>query len=132
MRTADATTEIAAILAILEPRVYVDTYGQPYAGRLTGRIAAGPYGFDVTVLPETAAVIGEHITGRQVRAHLLERAEEALDALSAAGWELTAYPRMETDGEVRRFAQYLDGTLAEPSRQGGISMRMRFEVDRPR
>jgi hypothetical protein len=132
VKTAGSDTELAAIIAIVESRVYVDTCGQPYHGLLTGRIAAGPYSFDVAVLPETAKVMDPDITGRQIRAHLLERAEETLDALGAAGWHLTAYPRMEINGEVRRFAQYLDGTLAEPSKQGGISMRMRFEVDRPR
>ena len=132
MKTADATTEIAAIMAILEPWLHVDTYGQPYFGLVTARIAAGPYSFDGIVKAETAKVTVPDITGRQVRAHLMERAEAALDALSEAGWELTAYPRMEIDGEVRRFAQFLDGTLAEPSKQAYTSMRMRFEVDRPR
>ena len=35
-------------------------------------------------------------------------------------------------GEVRRFAQFIGGGLAEPSKQGGIELRMRFAVDRPR
>ena len=124
--------ELAAIMAILEPWCHVNTYGQPYLGLVTGRIPVGPYDFDVVILPETAKVMAPDVTGREVRAHLTERAEGVLEALAAEGWELTAYPRMEISGEVRRFAQFLDGTLAEPSKQGAISMRMRFEVDRPR
>ena len=128
---ATSADELAAIMAILEPWCHVDAYGQPYYGLVTGRFPAGPYSFDTMVMPEMAKA-GPGVTGREIRAHLIERAENALEALASAGWHLTAYPRMEINGEVRRFAQYLDGTLAEPSVQGAISLRMRFEVDRPR
>ena len=63
---------------------------------------------------------------------MMRRAEDALSALDAAGWQLTAYPRMEIGGDILPFTQTLGGELVEPSTQGSIEMKMRFGVNRPR
>ena len=134
VKTADASAaEIAAVSAVLEPWCYVVAYGQPYMGLLTGRFAAGPYSFEVIIKPDLSRVITPGTAaGREYRAEMMRRAEDALEALDAAGWQLTAYPRMEISGDIRPFTQTLAGGLVEPSTQGGIEMKMRFEVNRPR
>jgi hypothetical protein len=132
VKTADPLAEIQAIHAILEPAYgHVLVYGQPYQGLLTGHVPA-PYTFEVAVLPSLEAP-GMAWTAREVRAAFLKCAEDALDAVGAAGWHLTSYPRMEFTGDVERFkTDALSGKLFEPSRQYGIELKMRFEVDRPR
>ena len=133
-KTVDASAaELAAINAILEPWCYVVSHGQPYMGPITGRYAVGPYTFEVIIKPDLGRVITPGIAaGREYRAEMVRRAEEALSALDAAGWQLTGYPRMEISGDIRTFIQTLGGELAEPSTQGGVEMKVRFEVDRPR
>ena len=126
-----AHDETGAIMAILEPWCHVGSYSQPFYGLRAKSRSYGPYSFDVTVKPDLEKM-GPDATGREVRNVYLGRAEGALDALEAAGWHLTEYPCMEFRGEVRRFAQFIGGGLAEPSKQGGIELRMRFAVDRPR
>ena len=128
-----AYSEVGAIMAILEQWCYVSSYGQPFYGMLAKTRSYGPYTFDVIVKPDLSKVATSGTaSAREYRAELMRRAEDTLDALEAAGWHLTEYPCMEFRGEVRRFAQFLGGGLAEPSRQGGIELRMRFAVDRPR
>ncbi len=131
MKATKADEDIAALHAILEPAYgHVLVYGLSYAGRVTGW-SGGPYTFEVMVLPplETPGMAG---TAREVRAAFLKCAEDALDAAGAAGWHLTSYPRMEFSGDVGRFrTDSLTGELIEPSRQYGIELKMRFEVDRP-
>lgn len=133
MKTSAADAEIGSILAILDPWCYVDSYGQPYAGLLTGRFAAGPYRFEVIIKPDLSKVAAPgNGAAREYRAELMRRAEDTLDGLAEAGWQLTEYPAMEFRGKVFPFGQTLAGELVEPSRQGGIELRMRFSVDRPR
>lgn len=133
-KTADASAaELAAIEAILEPWCYVMSYGQPYMGLLTGRFAAGPYRFEVIIKPDLGKVITRGAAaGREYRTELMCRAEDALSALEAAGWQLTGYPHMEFIGEVMPFSQTLTGELVQPSQQGGMALKMRFEVNRSR
>ncbi len=126
-----AHEEPAAIMAVLERWCHVDGYSQPFYALRAKHLPYGPYTFDMTVKPDMDQM-GPDATAREVRAVFLNRAEDALDALEAAGWHLTQYPCMEFRGEVRPFAQFLSGKLAEPSRQGGIELRMRLAVDRPR
>jgi hypothetical protein len=123
--------EIAAIHAILEPAFgRVESLGQPYHGLLTGRIP-GPLTLEMLVLPLLDASMA--LTAREVRGVFLRHAEDALDALGAAGWQLIRYPRMEFRGEVDHFkVDAWTGKLWEPSKQYGIQLSMRFEVDRPR
>ncbi len=123
--------EMGAIMAILEQGCHVRTYGQPFYGMRAKTRSYGPYSFDVIVMPDLEKM-GPDATARQVRSVFLNRAEDTLDDLAAAGWQLTEYPCMEFRGEVRRFGQFLNGELAEPSKQGGIELRMRLAVDRPR
>ena len=123
--------ETGAIIAVLEQWCHVHTYGQPFYGMRAKTRSYGPYSFDVIVMPDLDKM-GPDVAAREVRGVFLNRAEDALDALAAAGWQLTEYPCMEFRGEVRRFGQFLNGELAEPSKQGGIELRMRFAVDRPR
>ena len=126
-----ADDEVGAIVAILEQWCHVGSYSQPFYGLRAKTRSYGPYTFDVIVKPGPEQMRLD-ATAREVRADYMKRAEDTLDALATAGWQLTEYPCMEFRGEVRRFAQFLDGELAEPSTQGGIELRMRFAVDRPR
>lgn len=133
MKASATDEEIGSILVILEPWCYVGSYGQPYLGLLTGRFAYGPYRFEVIIKPDLGKVAAPgNGPAREYRAELMRRAEDALDALAAAGWQLTDYPAMEFRGEVFPFTQTLAGELVEPSRQGGIELTVRFSVDRPR
>ena len=124
--TTQADGDIAAILAILEPYLCVDMYGQRYAP-VSGP-PMGPYEFDTYVKAwDGLGKLGT--SGRVVRAALLDRAETALEALETAGWHLTEYPRMEFTGIVKRFMQTLTGEVVELSQQAEIALRMRFAVD---
>lgn len=120
--------EIFEIHGLLEPAYgHVNVYGHPYAGRLTGTVP-GPYPFEIQILPALDQ-LAEAVTPRQVRELLQRHAEDALDALAAAGWQLTSYPRMEFTGVVQPFDQTPAGDL---SQQSGIALVLRFEVNRPR
>ena len=133
MKTSATDEEITSILGILDTWCYVGSYGQPYLGVLTGRFAAGPYRFEVIIKPDLSKVAAPgNGAAREYRAELMRRAENTLDALAEAGWQLTDYPAMEFSGEVFPFGQTLAGELVEPSRQGGIELKVRFSVDRPR
>ena len=121
--------EIAAVTALVEPWLYVDDPSRPWP---TFRdAAAGPYGFEAIVKPPEHEDM-HFATAAALRSALLGRAEMALSALAAAGWQLTSYPAMEFSGRVKPFVQTLGGKLFEPAQQRGIMLRMRFAVDRPR
>lgn len=127
--TTQAAGDIAAILAIIEPYLYVEMYGQRYVSALGPPM--GPYEFDTYVKAWDG--LGKLGTpGRVVRAALLDRAETALEALEAAGWHLTEYPCMEFTGLVKRFTQTLTGEVVQPSQQGEIALKMCFAVDSPK
>jgi hypothetical protein len=127
--TTQADTDIAAILAIVEPSLYVEVYGQRYVSALGPSM--GPYEFDTYVKAWDG--LGKLGTpGRTIRAALLDRAEAALEALEVAGWHLTEYPRMEFTGIVKRFTQTFTGEVVQPSQQGEIALKMRFAVDSPK
>ncbi len=125
MKVADAGEEIASLQALAEPWLDLGSCRQPYYGLLTGRFPGGPYGFDAIVKPEAAVIAA---TPREVRAHLLGRAEDALDALAAAGWQPTQYPAMEFTGSITFCTATLDYVLVDPATQHGIMLKMRFEV----
>jgi hypothetical protein len=102
-----------------------------------GAAAHGPFLFDGYV----KAGLGPSSEGtpaREIRAWMLKAAEDALDALIAAGWVLTRYPAMEFSGSIDmachgNFAvQVLGGELVTLSQQHSFALRVRFEVDRPR
>ncbi len=126
---AQTDSDIGAILAIVEPYLHVDVYGQRYVA--ASGPPMGPYEFDTYVKAWDG--LGKLGTpGRIVRAALLDRGETALEALEAAGWHLTEYPRMEFTGIVQRFMQTLLGEVVQPSQQAKIALRMRFAVDNPK
>jgi len=132
VKTADlAAAELAEINAILEPWLWVQQYGQPYHGLVTGRFATGPYHFECTVKPDYGKMI-RGTRGREGRACLIDRAEEAFEALEAAGWLLTGSLDMEVTGRVAPFTQTLGGELVEKGEHYDLEMRVRFEVNRPR
>lgn len=112
--------------------MWVHTYAQPYHGLVTGRIATGPYRFDGTVKPDLGKMTRGHATGRSARASLVERAEDAFDALAAGGWQLMRGLSMELSGNVAPFTQTLGGELVEPGEHYDLELKVRFEVQRPR
>ncbi|HEV2255381.1 MAG TPA: hypothetical protein VGS06_19545 [Streptosporangiaceae bacterium] len=144
MKIADpATAELAAINAILEPFLWVHSYGQPYYG-LPGGVATGPYRFEGTVKPDLAKMT-RGTPGRALRACLTGRAENMLDALAAAGWQLMDDLRMEVKGRTAPFTQTLaerlvrslaaacgcgGGRLARPRRDLAHGGAGRFDQDR--
>jgi hypothetical protein len=89
----------------------------------------GPYRFEGIVRAEDLPAAA---TAREYRGLLLDRAEDAIDALDELGWQLTRYPDMRFTGEVSRFQQTPDGKLAGPSRQRAIALHVSIEVHRPR
>ncbi len=131
MRTADpAAEETAAINAILEPFLWVQAYGQPYYG-LPGGMATGPYRFEGIVKPDWGKML-RGSPGRAARMHLTERAEDAIEALAAAGWLLTGRLDMEIRNMVAPFTQTLGGDLVEPGEHYDFELKVQFEVNRPR
>lgn len=132
MKTADpSAAELAEIRAILEPYLWVQSYGQPYFGKVTGRFAAGPYSFEGIVKPDYGKML-RGTPGRAGRAVLIEHAEAAIEALEAAGWLLTGSLRMELKNNVAPFTQTMGGDLVEPGEHYDLEMHVRFEVNRPR
>ncbi len=125
--------DIATVHLVVEPWLRITTYTHAYGGGLG---AEGPYSFEaeVKVAPDAplGAEWGTAEAARAIRAHLLSRAEEALDALAAAGWHLTASPGMELSGRLTRHGLDDDGRPIQPSLHDNFSMKLRFEVDRPR
>jgi hypothetical protein len=134
VKTADVTSaELEAINTILEPWLWVQSYGQPYHGLLTGRIATGPYRFEGIVKPDLARMTrGAGTSGREARTILTERAEDAFAALEAAGWMLIHGLHMEMSGNVAPFTQTFGGKLVEPGEHYDLELKVRFEVNRPR
>lgn len=63
---------------------------------------------------------------------LLARVEDALDALTGAGWQLCGYPKMEFRGHVEPCVQTIGGVLVIPAVQWGHQLQVDVMVDRPR
>lgn len=124
--------EIAAITALLESAfLHVDTTWRLNMGLLRDDPAIGPYRFRTLVRGDLLGT-GPGSTAAEVRAALLARAEAALSACEAAGWQLAEYPDMEFTGRVGPLTQTFGGELVRPAEQLGIKLRMTFAVDRPR
>ena len=70
-------------------------------------------------------------SAQETRADLLAQADRLVAALADAGWHLTGKMRAEFTTEVRPFAQYLSGELAEPSQQGCVTCVLTLEVGTP-
>lgn len=131
MKADAATTELADINAILEPWMWVESYGQPYFGLAVSRIAVGPYYFEGVIKPDLEKMTRD-TSGRACRACLMERAEGAIDALAAAGWLLVGALRMEVKGMTAPWTQTLGGELVERGEHYDVELKVRFEVNRPR
>jgi len=132
VKTTDASaSELAEINAILEPYIWVQQYGRPYHGMLTGRFATGPYTFEGIVKPDYGKML-RGTPGRAGRACLIEHAEAAIEALEAAGWLLTGSLHMEITSRIAPFTQTLGGELVEKGEHYDLEMHVRFEVNRPR
>ena len=128
-----STRDIAAVHEVVDPWLRVTTYTH---ARGLGLGADGPYSFEaeVKVDPEVplGAEFGSAQAAHNVRVHLLSRAGEALAALAAAGWQLTAAPRMELAGRLTRYGFDDDGNPLKAPMQYDISMKLWFEVERSR
>lgn len=119
--------EIAAIHEIVDPWLRIRSYS--VARENGGLYPEGPYTFeaDVKVDPDAPlnAELGSVQAARNVRTHLLDRAQDALDALVAAGWHPVGGMQIEITGSA----------LPVPGAQsvhGPIGAKMRFAVDRDR
>jgi hypothetical protein len=132
VKTADASAaELAEINAILEPYLWIQQYGQPYHGLLTGRLATGPYTFTGIVKPDYGKMT-KGTPGRDGRAYLIGRAEAAIEAVEAAGWLLTGTLDWDLTSRTAPFTQTLTGDLVEKGEVYDMELRVRFEVNRPR
>lgn len=89
----------------------------------------GPYSFEASVKPGGEPPDKPWL----IRQGLLRHAEEALDALEAAGWFFTECPHLEFSGHVTILP---GGTNTGPadttSLQHDITLKVRFGVDQPR
>jgi hypothetical protein len=119
--------EIAAIHQIVDPWLRITKYEQ--ARDSGGLYPEGPYSFeaDVKVDPDAPldAERGTAQAAHEVRAHLLDRAEEALEALEEAGWR--PYGRIQVEVTSQAIRK-LDGQTLHH----GVTAVMRFVVDKDR
>jgi hypothetical protein len=124
--------DIAAVHELAEPWLRISSY-KP-ARDSGGIYPGGPYSFEAEVKVDPDEPLGaEFGTARAahaVRSHLMSRTEEALDALSAAGWYLTECPRMEFTGSLVRFPLDDDGRPTKPPLWCNVLLKLWFEVDR--
>jgi len=120
--------EIAAIHEIVDPWLRIRSYSA--AREVGGLYPEGPYTFEADVKVDPAAPLdaewGSAQAARSVRAHLLSRAADALDALETAGWHLGG------GGMQIEITSGADWVPGRPSLHGGIAAKMRFTVDRHR
>jgi hypothetical protein len=120
---------VKAVDAIVAPWLYGDWRSPvPPLGRLH---AHPPFWFDGYVQGTLGpATIGT--PAREVRAWMLKAAEDALDALAAAGWQLIMDgPAMEFSCELEPAVVFLGGELFRPGQQHSVSLRVRFGVSGP-
>jgi hypothetical protein len=117
--------EIAAIHEIVEPWLRITSYKQ--ARNSGGLYPEGPYSFeaDINVTEEVARNTPWDGSHRAARAYLLGRAEDAMEALEAAGWHL--------DGAVAITVRTPHNRLqGRPSEPGKIAVTVSFAVDKDR
>ena len=119
--------EIAAIHDLVDPWLRIRSYSA--ACENGGLYPEGPYSFEADVKADPDAPLGAGFgsaqTARNIRAHLLDRVQDALDALEAAGWHPAGRVQTETGGGVILVP---DG----PSVYGPVGAEVRFTVDRHR
>jgi hypothetical protein len=114
--------EIAAIHEVVDRWIVITSY----ADQARYSWDSGPYSFEASAKP------GEEPPDSKpwlIRQGLLRHAEEALDALEAAGWFFTGCPHMEFSGRVSLAGDGGEGTR---SFQHDIGLKLRFGVSRPR
>lgn len=123
--------DIAAVHAIADPWLRITSYKQ--AREAGGLHPEGPYSFEAEVRASPDAPLDAEFASaqaaRNVRLHLVTRADEALEALAAGGYHLTAAPRMELAGRLTLRGEDSDGNLI-PALHHDISLKLWFEVDR--
>jgi hypothetical protein len=119
--------EIAAIHEIVDPWLRIRSYSA--ARDVGGLYPEGPYAFEADVKADPEAPLdaewGTAQAARNIRAHLANRAADALDALEAAGWHPAGRVQIEIGGGVILVP---DG----PSVYGPVGAEVRFTVDRHR
>ena len=119
--------EIAAIHEITDLWLRIRSYSA--ANENGGLYPEGPYTFeaDIKVDPEAPldAEFGSAQAACNVRAHLVNRAQGALDALETAGWHPCGGVQVEITGSTARIP-------GRPSLYGPIAGKMRFTVDKDR
>ena len=119
--------EIVAILEIVDPWLRVRSHS--VARENGGLYPEGPYSFEAEVKADPEAPLdaewGSAQAARNVRAHLVNRAADALDALEAVGW----HPGGGMQVEIAGGADWRPGTT---SLYRPIAAKMRFTVDRHR
>lgn len=117
-----STQEIAAIHALVDQWLWVTEYSEE---RKSNPWNEGPYNFTAAVRPGSEPPDAKP---RLIRQGLLRHAEEALDAIEAAGWQFTMCPAMEFSGRVT-----LTGLQEEwSSFQHDLNLTLRFQVNKPR
>jgi hypothetical protein len=118
--------EIAAIHELADKWLVITGYSEEKAANpWDNPWNNGPYSFTADVKP------GEEPPDSKpwlIRQGLLRHAEEALDALAAAGWQFTECPRLEFSGRIQGTGSHGDWSTF----QHGLSLILRFQVNRPR
>lgn len=132
MKTAvdQSADEITAISEILKPYLHVEMVRFSQLALARGPVP-GPYGFEGFVRADLAGITSD-LTPRAARARMLEFAENALEALTVAGWFLVGGLRMEVKGTTEPWTQTLDGKLVQQGGHYDMEFTVRFKVDRPR
>ena len=119
--------EIAAIHDLVDPWLRIRSYSA--ACENGGLYPEGPYSFEADVKADPDAPLGAGFgsaqAARNIRAHLLDRVQDALDALEAAGWHPAGPVQVEIGGGVTRIP-------GRPSAYGPVGGEVRFTVDRHR
>ena len=119
--------EIAAIHEIVAPWLNVTAFKQ--ARDSSGLYPEGPYTFEAEVKVDPTEPLGAEWgsaeAARNVRAHLVSRAGDALDALEAAGW----HPAGRIQVEITGSADRRPGTT---SSYNPVAAKVSFAVDRDR
>lgn len=119
---------VAAVGAIVKPWLWGDwRYPLPPLARVAPH---PPFSFDGWVRHDLGPATAD-TPAREVRAWQLKGAEDALDALAAAGWQLTDYPVMEFSGSLDFACVTLADGLVQPAQQHSIGLRIRFGITGP-
>lgn len=129
MKPAAQADPLKAVDAIVAPWLYGDWRSPvPPLGYLK---AHPPFWFDGYVQGNLGPATKD-TPAREVRAWMLQAAEDALAALNAAGWHLVMNgPAMEFSAELEPAVVTLDGKLMIPEQQHSIGLRVRFGITGP-